>query len=70
MSPDIVSVAPLSYPTTGVIQHGIQLALAQDAADIEQEGGVAIHDNISPAMLITLGLKLESQQYVFALVVL
>jgi hypothetical protein len=71
VSPDIVSVAPLSYPTTGVTQHSVRLALAQeDAANIEREGGVAIHDDISPAMLITSGLKLESQQYVFTSVVL
>lgn len=71
MSPDIVSVTPLSYPTTGVTQHGVRLALAQeDAANIEQEGAVTIHDDISPAMLITSGLELESQQYVFALIVL
>ena len=71
MSPNIVSVTLLSYPTAGVTQHSVQLALTQeDAANIEQEGAVPIHDDISPAMLITLGLEPESQQYVFALLVL
>jgi len=46
-----------------VTQHGVRLALAQeDAANLQKEGAEIVHDSISPAMLITSGLELESQQ--------
>ena len=51
------------------MQHGVRLALAQeDAAYLQQEDTVAIHDDIPPAVLITTGLELESQQSVFIFV--
>ena len=47
----------------GVTQHGVRLVLAQeDAANLQQEGAENVHDDISPAILITSGLELESQQ--------
>ena len=50
-------------------QHGVRLALAQeDAAYLQREDTVAIHDDISPANLITAGLELESQQLVFSFI--
>jgi hypothetical protein len=52
-----------------VTQHGIRLALAQeDAANLQREDTVAIHNDISPANLITAGLELESQQLVFSFI--
>ena len=50
-------------------QHGVRLALSQeDAAYLRREDTVAIHDDISPANLITAGLELESQQLVFSFI--
>ena len=46
-----------------VTQHRVRLELAEeDAADLTQDDAVAIHDDISPAMLITSGINLEAQQ--------
>lgn len=46
-----------------VTQHRVRLELAEeDAADLAQDDAVAIHDDISPAMLITSGIDLEAQQ--------
>jgi hypothetical protein len=46
-----------------VTQHSVQLALAvEDAANLQREDSVVIHDDISPAMLISSGLELESLQ--------
>lgn len=48
---------------TGITQHGVRLALAEgEAAALEQDDAVAIHEDISPAMLIASGIDLESQQ--------
>jgi len=47
----------------GITQHRVRLELAQeDAADLERDDTVIIHDDISPAMLITSGIDLEGQQ--------
>jgi hypothetical protein len=44
-----------------VTQHGVRLALAEeDATNLQCKDNVEIHDDISPAMLISIGLKLES----------
>ena len=51
------------------MQHGVRLALAQeDAAYLQREYTVAIHNDISPANLITARLELESQQLVFSFI--
>jgi hypothetical protein len=39
----------------------------EDAANLRQENAVAIHDDISPAILVMSGLEIESQQSVFIL---
>jgi hypothetical protein len=47
----------------GVTQHRVRLELAQeDAANLERDDIVIIHNNISPAMLISSGIDLEGQQ--------
>jgi len=47
----------------GITQHAVWLALAEeDAAELAQDEAVAIHDDISPAMLIASGIDLETQQ--------
>jgi hypothetical protein len=47
----------------GITQHAVRLALAEeDAAELAQDEAVAIHDDISPAMLIASGIDLETQQ--------
>ncbi|KIM79183.1 hypothetical protein PILCRDRAFT_10597 [Piloderma croceum F 1598] len=43
--------------------HGVRLALAEeDAADLRRENALPIHDDITPTMLISSGLEIESQQ--------
>lgn len=50
-------------------QHGVRLALAEeDAKDLGKGDRVAVHDDISPAMLIAAGIDIEVQQYVFVLI--
>ena len=52
-----------------ITQHGVRLALAKaDAADLMRDDTVPIHDDITPVMLISGGLEIESQQYVFGLI--
>lgn len=47
----------------GISQHAVWLALAEeDAAELARDEAVAIHDDISPAMLIASGIDLETQQ--------
>jgi hypothetical protein len=47
----------------GVTQHRVRLELAQeDATDLDLDDAVIIHDDISPAMLISSGIDLEGQQ--------
>lgn len=49
-----------------ITQHGVRLALAEeDAADLERDNAASIHDDMTPAMLISTGLDIESQQQVF-----
>lgn len=44
----------------------MRLALAEeDAADLAKDEAVPIHDDMTPAMLISSGLDIEAQQYVF-----
>jgi hypothetical protein len=50
---------------TAITQHGVRLALAEEAADIQRDDAVTIHDDISPGMLIASGIDLESQQSAF-----
>lgn len=46
-------------------QHGVRLALAEeDAANIATDQTSAVHDEITPGILIAQGLELEAQQYV------
>lgn len=48
---------------TGVTQHRVRLELAEeDAANLELDLAVVIHDDISPAMLVSSGIDLEGQQ--------
>lgn len=47
----------------GITQHAVRLALAEeDAAELAQDEVVAIHDDISSAMLIASVIDLETQQ--------
>jgi hypothetical protein len=47
----------------GITQHAVRLALAEeDTAELARDEVVAIHNNISPTMLITSGINLETQQ--------
>jgi hypothetical protein len=63
VSSENVRTLDLSDHTAGVTQHSVRLALAQeDAANIQREAAEIVHDEISPAMLISAGLDLESQQ--------
>jgi len=46
-----------------ITQHDVCLALAeQDAADLQSENQVLVHDDVTPAMLISSGLDLEANQ--------
>jgi hypothetical protein len=46
-----------------VTQHGVRLALAEeDAADLQRDDQVPVHDDVTPAMLISSGLELEANQ--------
>jgi hypothetical protein len=48
---------------TGVTQHRVRLELAEeDAANLELDDAVVIHDDISPVMLVTSGIDLEGLQ--------
>jgi hypothetical protein len=48
---------------TGVTQHRVRLELAEeDAANLELDNAVVIHDDISPVMLVSSGIDLEGQQ--------
>jgi hypothetical protein len=48
---------------TAVTQHRVRLELAEeDAVALARDDALAIHDDISPAMLITSGIDLEAQQ--------
>ena len=50
-----------------ITQQGVQLALAEaDTPNLIREDTVPVHDDITPAMLISSGLEFESQQYVFS----
>jgi hypothetical protein len=56
----------LQWYTSAITQHGVRLALAEeDAADLARDEAVPIHDDMTPAMLISSGLDIEAQQYVF-----
>lgn len=45
-------------------QHDVRLKLAEeDASDLARGNVVAVHDDISPGMLIAAGLEIEGQQY-------
>jgi hypothetical protein len=46
-----------------ITQHGVRLALAEeDAEDLARDDAVPVHDDMTPAMLISSGLDLEAQQ--------
>jgi hypothetical protein len=46
-----------------VTQHRVRLELAEeDAAGLVRDDTITIHDDISPAMLITSGIDLEAAQ--------
>jgi len=47
-------------------QAAVRLALSKaEAEEIERGNNISLHDDISPSMLISSGLELEDQQYVF-----
>ena len=53
----------LTTPSIAVTQHKVRLALAEeDATSLQKDDAVMVHDDISPAMLISSGIELESQQ--------
>jgi hypothetical protein len=59
----ILWVCPLIIVSLAVTQHGVRLALAEeDAAALATDDVLPVHDDISPAMLISSGIDLESQQ--------
>jgi len=50
-----------------VTQHGVRLALAEeDAKELAKGNTIPVHNDISPAMLISSGLDIEAQQYLFS----
>jgi hypothetical protein len=47
-------------------QAAVRLALSKaEAEEIERGNNISLHDDISPSTLISSGLELEDQQYVF-----
>lgn len=53
----------------GVTQHDVRLALAEeDAEELQSEDATPLHEEVTPGTFITLGLELESQQYVYPLI--
>jgi hypothetical protein len=48
-------------------QHAVRLALAEDDAEEARRSDLtAVHDDISPSVLINSGMDIEEQQYVSA----
>lgn len=44
-------------------QHGVRLALAdEEAAELAAGEAMTVHDDISPALLISMGMDFEAQQ--------
>ncbi|KZP10423.1 hypothetical protein FIBSPDRAFT_758379 [Athelia psychrophila] len=60
---DNSQVNPFVPTMKTITQHGVRLALAvEDAADLQKEDKLPVHDNVTPGILIVLGLELEAQQ--------
>ena len=51
-----------SLPADNVLEWTKMVEKWDDAAELAQDEAVAIHDDISPAMLIASGIDLETQQ--------
>jgi hypothetical protein len=62
----LMSAVSLLIILLAITQHGVRLALAEeDAAVLARDDGAPIHDDMTPAMLISSGLDIESQQCIF-----
>ena len=61
-----------SHPYLGLSQATVRKRLADAEAEAAKEGlnSIIVHEKVSPAMFINIGLKLEESQYVLMFILI